>query len=686
MSTLTSTSLSPPRRFALTLALALGLVVAMLGWRAWVQLDAIQGRADELATIQLLEAAAAHMSGDLEPLLSLDDPPFLEARLAALVEESDAVLAAKLHLDGARPMVAGELPEAPSPSVRVDLRRSDADPAAILLGRSRPQTRGEVVGYLQVVSDPAAALPSLLPPVTALARQEAPWLTLALVLVCAILVRTSGRLRRLGHSIASVTSGEFDEAVPVPGADEISWMSEQLVDLGTLLREQVERVHGTNENLRRHLQSKDAVLARQSTISSALVSPLETGRGLHDSATAIAEACEAELVLVYRRNRAGGWQCLAAFGTDDPAILIKLGAHDPSLDALARAPGVVSLPALAPSHRWMQALGRQLPLQSVVGAPLIYRERLQGAVVLAGRGSMSAETLEVVEAAARLLSIAVANITAFGEIQDLAEALTDKNALLVEQRDQLETANRLKSQFTATISHELRTPINAIVGYGELLEDDVYGPLSPEQRPAVSGILQAGGHLLSLVNQVLQLSCIEAGELTISPVETDLETILRDSLTVASPLCKDRPYHLRANLLQAPLYTDPERVHQILVNLLNNAIKFTTEGFVALDASMRGDDLVAISVRDSGPGIAPEHQAMIFEAFRQVEQDYNRAHDGVGLGLAISLRLARALGGRIELDSTPGVGSTFTLILPRRCPSSASAASNTRPDPSRMAS
>ncbi|MGB1700583.1 MAG: sensor histidine kinase, partial [Nannocystaceae bacterium] len=293
-----------------------------------------------------------------------------------------------------------------------------------------------------------------------------------------------------------------------------------------------------------------------------------------------------------------------------------------------------------------------------------YRDKDQGYLIVAKNQPFDGEAEGLIASAARLLSVAVANYTAYEQARSLTDVLQQKNNQLIEQRDALETANRLQTQFTATISHELRTPLNAIVGYGELLVDEVYGPIETPQREALDGIMQAGSHLLAMVNQVLELSVADAGELSIHMRRVPLHEVVREAIMLVTPLCRNRPYSISADIFEAHLDTDPERVHQILVNLLNNAIKFTEEGSVKISMTRHSSEFIALTVADTGQGIAPSEQQVIFQAFRQAEQGYDRSHDGVGLGLAISQQIAHALGGTIRLESTPGVGSAFTLLLP----------------------
>jgi signal transduction histidine kinase len=239
-----------------------------------------------------------------------------------------------------------------------------------------------------------------------------------------------------------------------------------------------------------------------------------------------------------------------------------------------------------------------------------------------------------------------------------------------EQAEALERAMSERSRFFASMSHELRTPINAVIGYNQLLEEGTYGELSEQQKNAVEKVSRSAHHLLELINDVLDISKIEAGKIEIYPEETSLPTLISDTVTSLQLQAQEKNLALVVEIPeQLVIETDAARVRQILLNLLSNAVKFTDEGSVRVVCEVDGlmernggrTTAVEIHVIDTGQGIPPEDQDRIFEEFEQVG---SASRGGTGLGLAISQKLARLLGGELRLQSKVGVGSTFTLRLP----------------------
>ena len=246
----------------------------------------------------------------------------------------------------------------------------------------------------------------------------------------------------------------------------------------------------------------------------------------------------------------------------------------------------------------------------------------------------------------------------------MADSVEESFQRLEEAREKAEEASRQKSAFLATMSHELRTPLNGILGFAELLK---YELATPSHREYARVIQQSGQHLLNLVNEILDLAKIESGEMRFTWASTSLANLVEECAAVyrISAEAKDIRFALQlAENLPAEFTTDSTRLRQILNNLLSNAVKFTSAGEVSLLVSCAGDDII-FTVRDTGPGIPPDSRDTIFEKFKQLENFLTREHGGTGLGLALVRQLVELMGGRITLETEVGIGSTFTVYLPR---------------------
>ncbi len=247
-------------------------------------------------------------------------------------------------------------------------------------------------------------------------------------------------------------------------------------------------------------------------------------------------------------------------------------------------------------------------------------------------------------------------------------ALNDAQAELEERAQDLQRASKYKSEFLANMSHELRTPLNSSLILSKLLAENPKGNLVPEQIEFANTIYAAGNDLLNLINDILDISKVEAGKLELVPEDIETAALADNMRMTFAALAAQKGLSFTSTVdasAPASLHTDGHRLEQVLKNLLSNAVKFTERGEVALTISGRADGMVALAVRDSGIGIAADQQALIFEAFRQADGTTSRRYGGTGLGLSISRDLARLLGGTIEVHSTAGSGSTFTLLLPQ---------------------
>jgi signal transduction histidine kinase len=287
--------------------------------------------------------------------------------------------------------------------------------------------------------------------------------------------------------------------------------------------------------------------------------------------------------------------------------------------------------------------------------PMLRPDQIVGALVVRRKepGEFPRSTVELLETFADQSVLAIQNARLFREIE--------------EKGRELEMASRHKSQFLANMSHELRTPLNAILGYTELIGDGIYGQ-PPEKMLGVLKRLESNGrHLLGLINDVLDLSKIEAGELKLSLTDYSITDMVATVLTSVEPLATAKKLVLRSELPAdlPPARGDERRIAQVLLNLLGNAIKFTDSGEVSVRATA-GNGSYAIAVRDTGPGISEADQAKLFQEFHQVDNSITRKKGGTGLGLAISKRIVEMHGGRIWLESSPGNGSTFSFTVPTK--------------------
>ncbi|MGL4437618.1 MAG: PAS domain-containing protein [Giesbergeria sp.] len=265
-----------------------------------------------------------------------------------------------------------------------------------------------------------------------------------------------------------------------------------------------------------------------------------------------------------------------------------------------------------------------------------------------------------------------------GVMEDVTAERAAKEAMR-QAKEAAEAADRIKSAFLATMSHELRTPLNSIIGFTGIILQGLAGPLTPEQSKQLGMVRDSSRHLLALINDVLDISKIEAGELKVSCEPFDLLRSVRKVLDIVRPLADKKQLQLQAELPEDVgfMASDARRVEQVLLNLLSNAIKFTETGQVALRVSCFDEPaaagagalpMVRLDVSDTGMGIREEDMARLFMPFHQIDSALSRKHDGTGLGLAICRRLTELMGGRVEVSSSWGQGSTFSIVLPMQAP------------------
>lgn len=472
-------------------------------------------------------------------------------------------------------------------------------------------------------------------------------------------------VKKIEMRLRQIAAGDFAQQVAVVNRDE----------LGVLAR----NVNQTSEQLGRlyqEVQARTAELARSvgelealGEVSKAVNSTLDLDTVLE---TIVAKAVQLSdtdegIIYVFSSTRQR-FRLRATFGMSNELVAAvsnqPIGLDDPGIGDAARRRTPIQVPDLnerTPSSA--EKIVLDAGYRSVLVVPLLRPDKIVGALVVRRRkpGEFDQQVVHLIETFAAQSVLAIQNAKLFREIE--------------EKGRELEAASRHKSQFLANMSHELRTPLNSVLGFTELLADGIYGELPDKAKTAVARVQENGHHLLGLINDVLDLSKIEAGQLTLALEEYSVGQIVRSTVTAVEPLARAKGLILSATVAEKlPLGRgDERRLTQVLLNLAGNAVKFTETGAIDILADAVDGDF-EITVRDTGPGIASQDQVLIFEQFQQVDSSSTRQKGGTGLGLAISKRIVEMHGGTIEVESVPGSGSTFRLKIPIRVGDSEEAA------------
>jgi signal transduction histidine kinase len=338
------------------------------------------------------------------------------------------------------------------------------------------------------------------------------------------------------------------------------------------------------------------------------------------------------------------------------AAPVRLGQGATGQTATLRVP--VQLPDILKEQEFTGTRARpifaRLGYRSVLAVPLLREERVLGALTIWRKqaGDFSPEIVNLLQTFATQSALAIQNARLFREIEDKSR--------------QIEAANRHKSEFLANMSHELRTPLTAIIGFSEVLSDKIFGELNDKQDEYMGDIVSSGRHLLSLINDILDLSKVEAGRMDLDCSKFDVPMAIENALILIRERATRHGIKVAHQIDErmGEIVGDERKFKQVLLNLLSNAVKFTPEGGrIDVDAALTNES-VEISVSDTGCGIAPENQETIFEEFRQVGTDAAKKREGTGLGLTLTKKFVELHGGTIRVESVIGKGSTFTFTLP----------------------
>jgi signal transduction histidine kinase len=476
------------------------------------------------------------------------------------------------------------------------------------------------------------------------------------------------RLTQLSGAMLAIAAGRREIAVPAMGTDEVAAMGRAVevfrrnaVELDHLL---VERAEAATK-LERIVEQRTAELTESLQQQTATADVLKViNRSTFDLQTvldtlveSVARSCEADRANIWRPKDAS-YRLAAGYGVPP-----EYKAH---MEQLALEPGrktvagrtllegkIVHVSDVRSEPEYPEQAAKLSGNRTILGVPLL-REGTTIGVITLTRSSVKPFTdkqIELVTAFADQAVIAIENVRLFDEIHDKSRQLAE--------------ASQHKSQFLANMSHELRTPLNAILGYTELMLDNVYGNTPDNMRTVLQRIESNGKHLLGLINDVLDLSKIEAGQLSLSLTDYSLKEMVQTVFSAVEPLAAEKQLALK---IEVPAGLprgrgDERRLMQVLLNLVGNAIKFTDAGEVSIKGSL-ANGAFNVSVRDTGPGISQADQAKLFQLFQQADSSTTKKKGGTGLGLAISRQIIEMHGGSIWVESSPGRGATFAFTVP----------------------
>jgi signal transduction histidine kinase len=465
-------------------------------------------------------------------------------------------------------------------------------------------------------------------------------------------------IRALQRGAERIGSGELHHRLAIRTGDELEALAEQFNRSAAALEESYsgleQKVEERTAELRESLDQQTATADVLRVISQ---SPTDVQPVLRAVTAAARRFCGATDALIVLRDKADsviaahdglltasvGRRRLVSIGNlAGRAMLDGLTIHVPD-SALLDPKEYADAMTMAREHNWRAAVAAPMLREGVAIGTILLRKTEPGA--------FTPRQVELLETFAAQAVIAIENVRLFTEIQ--------------EKSHQLEVASQHKSQFLANMSHELRTPLNAILGYTEMMADGLYGDVGEKAQGVLERVQSNGRHLLGLINDVLDLSKIEAGQLVLAIEEYSVADMVATVLSATESLARAK--NLKLGSAVAPgLPTgsgDARRLTQVLLNLVGNAIKFTDQGGVQIRA-VRAGDRFEIAVVDTGPGIAPADQARIFDEFQQLDSTSTRRKGGTGLGLSISRHIVELHGGRITVESEVGRGSTFRISLP----------------------
>ena len=482
-------------------------------------------------------------------------------------------------------------------------------------------------------------------------------------------------LLELQNSATAIAQGDLEAFIDTSSSDEIGSLAKDL----DVMRDSIKQLFGElsaskdeleeySRTLEQKVEVRTQELARSveelkalGEVSQAVSSTLDLQKVLATIVAHAAELSGTESGAIYEFDEASEeFQLRATHRMSEELIQaiqeagVKLGETALGRAGVNREAVQISDILEEPTYPTSETM-QQEGFRALLAVPLLREDRLIGGLVVRRRapGQFQKETVDLLQTFATQSALAIQNARLFREIEAKGR--------------ELEIASKHKSDFLANMSHELRTPLNAILGYTELILDKIYGEVPENIQEVLERVEKNGRHLLGLINDVLDLSKIEAGQLVLSLDDYSMKEVVHTVFTSVESLAAEKNLELKVSVSPevAQGKGDQQRISQVFLNLVGNAIKFTEAGEVRIEATASNDNFV-VSVSDTGPGLSEADQQMIFEEFHQVDGSSTRKKGGTGLGLSIAKRIVEMHGGRIWVESTEGQGSTFWFTLPVR--------------------
>jgi signal transduction histidine kinase len=471
--------------------------------------------------------------------------------------------------------------------------------------------------------------------------------------------RMVGPIQALRTGAARIGSGDLAQRISVKTGDELEALADQFNDMAGRLQESYADLEKKVELRTHELAQSVAELQALGEVSQAVNSTLDLQEVLTTIVSKAVQLSDTDAGAIYDYDESTKeFGLRSTYGMDDEIVAVfkarrvRIGDAGIGQAASQRAPLQIADLQNEPLSHNLEVVVKA-GYRAVLIIPLLGAERIVGALVVRRKtpGEFPKQTIDLLQTFAAQSVLAIQNARLFHEIEDKSR--------------QLAVASQHKSQFLANMSHELRTPLNAILGYTELILDNIYGDTPAKMRGVLERVQSNGKHLLGLINDVLDLSKIEAGQLTLSLSDYSLKNVIQTVFSAIEPLASEKQITLKVDVAQELPQGrgDERRLTQVLLNLVGNAIKFTDIGEVSIKGSSANGSF-NVAVRDTGPGISTADQAKLFQEFQQADNSITKKKGGTGLGLAISRRIIEMHGGQIWVESSPGQGSTFAFTLP----------------------